>query len=155
MGHFMVAKARTKVVRAKPVKMEVRWTAAKQEAFLAALADTASVAGAARAVGVPESSPYKIREKDVNFRAGWDAALDRAYARLELMLLRRATFGEQCDGPETPAISSSVAMALLRHYKTRTRRGEPNLPQPVRGSGLRDRLQAKLSDLNRRGDVAN
>ena len=151
----MVAKAKRKVVWATPVKMAVRWTAAKQEAFLAALADTASVSGAARAVGVPDRSPYKLREKDVNFRAGWDAALDRAYARLELMLLRRATFGEQCDGPETPAISSSVAMALLRHYKTRARRGAPSLPQPVRGSGLRDRLQTKLSDLNRRGDVAH
>lgn len=50
----MAAKAKSKVVRAAPVALAERWTTAKRERFVAALIETASVAGAARLVGVPE-----------------------------------------------------------------------------------------------------
>ena len=149
----MVAK-RKKVAhkRAAPVAMAVRWTPAKREAFLTALVETANVAGAARSVGLPECSPYQLRRKDADFAAAWDAALDEAYGRLELMLLRRATYGEGCDGADTPAISTSFALALLRHHHTRAKRGEPMLPRSVRGRNLRDQLEAKLAELHRMRD---
>jgi hypothetical protein len=47
----MAAKAKSKVARAAPVAMAERWTAAKREAFLRALVETANVVGAARTVG--------------------------------------------------------------------------------------------------------
>ena len=145
----MAAKAKSKVVRAAPVALAERWTAAKREAFLTALIETANVAGAARAVGVPERSPYQLRRKDADFAAAWDRVLDEAYSKLEMMLLRRATYGEACDGPDTPAISTTFALALLRHHQTKAKRGAPDVPRQPRGAMLRDQLIAKLAELNR------
>lgn len=148
----MTAKAKSKVVRAAPIALAERWTPAKRERFLAALVETANVAGAARLVGVPEHSPYHLRRKDGEFAAAWDRALDEAYTKLEMMLLRRATYGDACDGAETPAISTTFALALLRHHQTRAKRGAPDVPSVMRRSGLRDELVAKLAELNRVSD---
>ena len=145
----MAAKAKGKTVRAVPMPLAERWTAAKREAFLRALVETANVVGAARAVGVPENSPYHLRRKDGDFAVAWDAALDEAYSKLEMMLLRRATYGEACDGADSPAISTTFALALLRHHHTRAKRGAPDVPRALRGAGLRDQLVAKLAELNR------
>lgn len=148
-----VRRKRAVCVRAAPVATDVRWTPAKRETFLTALVETANVVGAARSVGVPERSPYRLRAKDGDFAAAWDAALDEAYNKLELMLLRRATFGEACDGDATPPISTGFALALLRHHHTRARRGAPDLPRPMRGAKLRDTLEARIAELNRRYDA--
>lgn len=148
----MAAKARSKVARASPVAMAERWTAAKREAFLTTLVETANVAGAARAVGVPARSPYQLRRKDEEFAAAWDRALDEAYSKLEMMLLRRATYGDACDGADAPAISTTFALALLRHHQTKAKRGSPDVPRAMRGTGLRNDLIAKLAELNRDGD---
>jgi hypothetical protein len=151
----MAAKAKRKVVRpprAAPMALAERWTAAKREAFLRALVETANVVGAARSVGVPENSPYHLRRKDDDFARAWDRALDEAYSKLEMMLLRRATYGEACDGADSPAISTSFALALLRHHQTKAKRGAPDLPRPQRGAVLRDQLLAKLAELNREPD---
>jgi transposase-like protein len=148
----MAAKAKRKVARAAPVALAERWTAAKREAFLRALVETANVAGAARAVGLPENSPYHLRRKDEAFARGWDKALDEAYSKLEMMLLRRATYGAACDGPNTPDISTNFALSLLRHHQTKAKRGAPDLPRVQRGAVLRDQLVAKLAELNREPD---
>jgi transposase-like protein len=149
---FMAAKAKRKVVRAAPMALMERWTAAKREAFLRALVETANVVGAARAVGVPENSPYHLRRKDDDFARAWDRALDEAYSKLEMMLLRRATYGDACDGADSPAISTTFALALLRHHQTKAKRGAPDMPRPQRGAVLRDQLIAKLAELNREPD---
>ena len=148
----MAAKAKRKIVRAAPMALAERWTAAKRERFLAALVETANVAGAARLVGVPETSPYHLRRKDEDFAAAWDRALDEAYSKLEMMLLRRATYGDACDGPDSPAISTTFALALLRHHQTKAKRGAPDVPRVMRGAGLRNDLIAKLAELNRDSD---
>ena len=154
----MAERAKTKAmqkpsaVRAPAVALAARWTDAKREAFLRALVETANVAGAARSVGLPEHSPYHLRRRDAEFGAAWDAALDEAYGKLELMLLRRATYGETCDGADTPAISTTFALGLLRHHHTRAKRGAPDVPQALRGTGLRNVLVAKLADMNRGRD---
>jgi hypothetical protein len=148
----MAAKAKRKVVRAAPVALAERWTTAKREAFLRALVETANVAGAARAVGLPENSPYHLRRKDEGFARAWNRALDEAYSKLEMMLLRRATYGEACDGPETPTISTTFALSLLRHHQTKAKRGAPDVPRPMRHAGLRDQLIAKLNELNSEPD---
>lgn len=152
----MAAKAKRKAVkisgRASPVALAERWTPAKREAFFRALVETANVAGAARAVGLPENSPYHLRRKDEAFARGWDKALDEAYSKLEMMLLRRATYGAACDGPDTPEISTNFALSLLRHHHTKAKRGAPDLPRQMRHAGLRDQLIAKLNELNNEPD---
>ena len=148
----MAAKAKRKVVRrvrAAPVALTVRWTPAARTTFLDDLARTAHVAGAARAAGVPETSPYHLRQCDAEFRAAWDAAIEAGYQRLELLLLRRATFGEATDGEDVSRISTTFALGLLKNYHARTRR-DPDLPRPMRGALLRDKIEAKLAELNRR-----
>ncbi len=149
----MAAKMKRRGARAARVALAERWTSATRATFLDALVETASVAGATRAAGVPEGSPYRLRAKDETFSADWDKALDDAYGRLELMLLRRATLGEACDGDETPAISTTFALALLRHHHTRARRGAPDVPRAMRGASLRDKLEARLHELNRGDDI--
>lgn len=144
------AKVAKRAKRPAGVPMALRWTQATRETFLTALAQTASVAGAARIAGVPETSPYKLKLVDADFSAAWDQAVEEGYHRLELMLLRRATYGEACDGAETPAISTTLALGILRNHKTVAKRGAPDLPLPFRGGELRDRLEAKLHELNRR-----
>jgi hypothetical protein len=68
----MAAKAKRKIVRAAPVALAERWTAAKREAFLRALVETANVVGAARLVGLPDHSAYHLRRKDEGFARAWD-----------------------------------------------------------------------------------
>ena len=152
LGDAALAKAVVKkqVKRASPVASDDRWTATKRAAFLAALVDTASVVGAARIADVPERSPYKLRAKDSAFRDAWDAALDEAYDKLELLLLRRATYGENVDGDDAPAISTSFALALLKSHHTKARRGPPRLPRAMRGAELRDTFETQLGEIERR-----
>lgn len=145
-----MAKAAVKRGKAESVATAIRWPTARREAFIAALARTANVVQAAREVDVPERSPYLLRRQDPAFAAAWDVAIEEGYQRLELLLLRRATFGEACDGQDAPAISTSFALSLLKNHQTRARRGNPELPTPVRGAALRDRIEAKLAELNRR-----
>ena len=71
------------------------WTAAKQIAFIEALAETACVRDACRRVGMSDSSAYKLRNRPCGaaFRRGWDAALDCGVHRLEQAALGRALHG--------------------------------------------------------------
>jgi hypothetical protein len=68
-----------------PVPLRTRadgWTPARQAAFLAALAQTRSVAAAARRVGMARETAYRLRGKRgaESFAAAWDAVLGRAPA---------------------------------------------------------------------------
>ena len=63
-----------------PVPLRFRadgWTPLRQAAFLGALAETWSVAAAARAAGMSRESAYRLREKPgaESFAAAWDAIL--------------------------------------------------------------------------------
>lgn len=143
---------KTRRIIAAPVPVAERWTAERRATFLAALAELANVAAAARVAGVPERSPYNLKRKDPAFAAAWEAAIDEGYARLELLLLRRATYGEHADGADAPAISTSLALGLLKARQTVARR-IPRLPQPMYGEELRDELTARLAAM-RRGSAA-
>ena len=71
------------------------WTPDRQAAFIQALAETACVAEACRAVGMSERSAYALRARPeaVSFRNAWDAALDYAIRRLADAALSRAVNG--------------------------------------------------------------
>ena len=86
------------VISFVPVNVSSRhdgWTAARQIAFIEALAETACVEHACRAVGMSDSAAYKLRRstRGCLFREAWDAALDYALHRLEQAALSRALNG--------------------------------------------------------------
>ncbi|MDP3674192.1 MAG: hypothetical protein Q8R44_03730, partial [Novosphingobium sp.] len=65
-----------------PVALRARsdgWTPARQVAFLAALAQRRSVAGAARKAGMARETVYRLRGRPgaESFAATWDAILGR------------------------------------------------------------------------------
>ncbi|MHA6722896.1 hypothetical protein [Sphingomonas sp. RS2018] len=71
------------------------WSPDRQCRFIAALAETGSVAAAARAVGSTRNGAYRLRKRDgaESFAAAWDAALSDARARQFDILFGRATAG--------------------------------------------------------------
>lgn len=63
--------------------------------FLDALTDTGNVSGSARAVGISSTTVYALRDKDADFRAAWDQALEDSADTLEAEARRRAVQGVQ------------------------------------------------------------
>jgi hypothetical protein len=76
-----------------------KFTKVAREHFLAVLRDTASPSRAAEAVGISRVWAYATREKDLQFRADWDAAVDLALDRLVEEGFRRAV-----DGIDEPVV---------------------------------------------------
>jgi hypothetical protein len=71
------------------------WTPARQRLFIETLADTGSVAAAARAVGMSEQSARRLRRRaDARaFDAAWEGALERAMQQLLPTAIDRALNG--------------------------------------------------------------
>jgi hypothetical protein len=71
------------------------WTPERQRAFIDALAETACVSDACRAVGMSTQSAYALRRtfEAEAFRLAWDAALDYAIRRLSDEVISRAING--------------------------------------------------------------
>ncbi len=71
------------------------WTPNRQVAFIEALAASACVTEACRAVGMSERSAYALRARAdaISFRNAWDAALEYAIRRLSDAVLSRAING--------------------------------------------------------------
>ena len=112
-----------------PVQLRPRhdgWTAAKQIAFIEALAETACVEEACRRVGMTAQSAYRLRRRECGaaFLRAWDDALDHALHRLEQAALSRALNGvprpifykgEQVG--EWREYDERLTMFLLRHRR--------------------------------------
>ena len=62
------------------------WTPARQAAFVGMLAETGSVEGACRAVGMGKHSAYRLRQRPgaAGFAAAWDAALGKLRSAVDL-----------------------------------------------------------------------
>jgi hypothetical protein len=71
------------------------WTAERQHAFIAALAESGCVNEACKTVGMTSQSAYRLcRHFDAQgFRLAWDAALDYAIRRLSDAVYSRAIHG--------------------------------------------------------------
>lgn len=78
------------------------WTPERQRAFIEALADTGSVAAAARAVDMSSEGAYHLRRQPgaQEFRAAWEAALALGIQRIEDVAMDRAL-----NGTEEPVYS--------------------------------------------------
>ena len=101
------------------------WTAQRQRAFLAALAETGCVSEACAEVGITPRSAYRLRDRpDAKaFRLAWVHAQTQAVTRLTAIAFERAIHGstEQFfrDGQlvaERRKPSDRLLMFLLRHF---------------------------------------
>ena len=101
------------------------WTAARQRAFIAALAESGCVSEACAEVGITARSAYRLRERPeaAAFRAAWDHAQSLATVRLTALAFERAIHGSaECfykDGElvaERRKPSDRLLMWLLAHH---------------------------------------
>lgn len=138
------------------------WTKQRLETFFSELAQLCNVAAAARAAGFDDGKPaYRRKARNAAFRARYEAAIAEGYQRLELEMLERSRFGENRApsegeaGPRLREIPTALGLALLKLHAGRARGGAAAAPaapvrRPLRGAKLRDAIEARLADLNRR-----
>ncbi|MEO6436638.1 MAG: hypothetical protein ABIP55_12880 [Tepidisphaeraceae bacterium] len=111
----------------EPATLKARhdgWTAGRQRAFIAALAETGCVSEACAEVGITPRSAYRLREHAAaaGFRAAWGHAESMATARLTALAFERAVHGSveriYRDGvlvEERRKPSDKLLMWLLSH----------------------------------------
>jgi hypothetical protein len=85
-----------------------QWTPRTEDRFLAALAATCNVKLACAEVGMTAASAYGHRQRWPRFAARWDAAVEEAYARIELALVANA-----CQTMDPAALLPEVEMAPM------------------------------------------
>ncbi|WP_454598622.1 hypothetical protein [Qipengyuania sp. SM2507] len=108
-----------------------RWTKARQAAFLAALAETHSVAEAARAVGMSRQSAYRLRTRlrGEPFAMAWDAAYASAPHSLYRAALERAI-----AGVEVPHYANGELVGTSRKFDERLTLALLAIPAPARAA---------------------
>ena len=128
------------------------WTAARQRAFLEALAETANVTESAMAAGMSVSSAYRFRRggRGAAFAAGWDAALEIGGQRLGDLAVARAT-----RGMSTPVFREGEVVGMKTVYDNRllmfmltrldrSRFGDVSAAQAAQAATAGDRYAAAL-----------
>src|SRR4051794_1589346 len=132
------------------------WSKAKEEAFLAVLAETCNVTRACEAAGVGVTSVYRRKKENAAFRAAWLAAIAVAYQQLELVLLERAFNGtEKVVNVRAGAAatmreySNTLGIALLKMHRDTATDAEFELP-PDEIEEVRERLIRKLQRMKQR-----
>lgn len=86
-------------------------TPEKDVAFLAALAETCSVAHACKAVAISRTQAYKWRREDPEFAAAWDEAKAIGAGVLEDEAVRRAQ-----EGLDEPVFHQGKVISTVRKY---------------------------------------
>ena len=101
---------------ARPRLRHDGWTATRQAEFIQALAESACVADACRAVGMSERSAYALRARAdaISFRNAWDTALDYGVRRLSDAVLSRAI-----NGVAVPVFFQGEQVGEKRYYDER------------------------------------
>lgn len=92
------------------------WSPERQQEFIERLAETGSVRAACRAMGVNDTTIYRLRrhpEAD-SFRKAWEAALDIGIAKIEDVAMDRAM-----NGVEVPVYHRGKLVGSRRVYNDR------------------------------------
>ena len=133
-----------------------RWTDEAEAIFLDHLAASCNVTLSAKAVGFSREAIYRRRRNDPGFAERWQAALEQGYARIEMLLVRRAA--ETLEGslqeprepdPDTPLPEMTVrdAIAILQLHRSSVK-GDGRSPgwraRPRSLDEMRDSILAKL-----------
>lgn len=134
------------------------WTPDKREAFLAHLAATCNIAASCREVGMSEQGLYKLKMRDANFRADFEAAVAEGYSRLELLMMERAMNGTRkpvLHGgkivTEIVEYSDRVAMSMLAAHRDTAMRGREVISRRDEDpEKALEAFMALLSDMNKR-----
>jgi len=101
----------TPSAKAKKPRSLVVQTAAKQRGFLAMLAQCCNVGKSCAAVGIDRSTAYTWREKDADFAAAWEKALQIGISALEDEAHRRAF-----DGVDEPVFYQGEVCGAVKKY---------------------------------------
>ena len=155
-----MVKRKTEAVKPAASKKSapVQWTKEKRDIFFSALSELCNVTAAAKAAGFDDShSVYRQKAKDAEFRERFEAAVSEGYARLELEMLQRSRFGEDrpadagSSNERLRQIPTALAMSLLKLHQSNMR-GRPlaAAQRPMRGAKLKDELELRLAEINRR-----
>ena len=130
---------------AKAADEPARWTLQRQADFLAHLAASCNVRASAGKVGMSEQSVYRLRMRSAEFRRAFDIARDEGYVRLEMLMLERAG-GDGASGE----VSEKLALTLIAQHRARMKE-EPRPAEIKRDMAeVRRKLEAKLSEMNKR-----
>jgi hypothetical protein len=128
-----------------------RWSDEAEEKFLDQLAASCNVSAAAEAAGFTRYSTYKRRRRDPAFARRWQAAIEQGYARIEAMLVERASNSLEgfAPDPDTPIPQMSVKeiLAVLANHRRTVQGGPRSRRQWTRPRSLdemRDSILAKL-----------
>lgn len=87
------------------------WTTEKEAAFFTALADTANVSRACKAVGIARQTAYDRKEAEPGFAERWTAALTLGVEALEDEANRRAF-----EGVDEPVFHQGAPCGAIRKY---------------------------------------
>lgn len=112
------------------------------QAFLAVLAETGNVTRSAEAAKVQRKSAYRARDRDPDFAARWNDALDQAGDRLEGEALRRAV-----EGWDEPVFQRGEQVGVIRRYSDKLLIELLRAHRPAR---FRSRLQSGQEDVRNR-----
>ena len=150
------AKPSGRPARRKARRKPVRWSAKREAAFLAALAESSNVAMSLRTSGLGETAVYRRRAHYAEFAAKWSAALREGYLKLEGEMLGRALAGVEKPvwhgGKQIGTVTEyndRTALALLNAHRASVI-GTRDAPATVPIEELRTRLKARLGEMNRR-----
>lgn len=109
-----------------------RWSDAAERRFLDELGASCNVTAAAAASGFSKYTAYKRRRTDPAFAAAWQATLEQAYLRIEMLLVQRAI--EVLEGhiadPDAPFPDMTVkdAIAILQLHRASVKGGGARAP---------------------------
>lgn len=134
-----------------------RWTDEAEAVFLDSLAASCNVTASAAAAGFSTEAIYRRRRNDPAFAERWQAALDQGYARIEMMLVKRAddALAGHMPDPETPLLPMTVkdAIAILQLHRGSVKGGEVRLPgwraRPRSIEEVRESILRKLTAVER------
>lgn len=158
LAHDGTAAAKPRARKRRARAKAVRWSARREQAFLTALADTANIAASVRAAGLSDTTVYRRRRDNEDFRSLWAAALREGVAKLEMMLLDRAMNGVEkpvwYGGKQVGTMtdySDRLALALLAFHRGGGGNGFGRQePAEMSIGEKRTALKAKLSEMNKR-----
>jgi hypothetical protein len=128
-----------------------RWTDEAEARFLDQLAASCNVTLAASAAGFSKEAIYRRRRRDAGFAARWQAALEQGYARIEILLVERATqaLEGRAPDPDTPipvmTVHDAIAVLQLHRAAARGEGVRPGWrPRPRSLDQVRDAILARL-----------